>query len=157
MCLCVCLRSVHEYVVCLQAQFLSYSAAEGEWTFLVEHFSKYGLLDDDEEDKEVVEEEGGGLPSSSAGASMDEDGEEDEVEEDCAEDTPSTELLRPQPHRLPVCGILHSCCSPPFSGLSGLASMWLMLPLTFVHPSTPSAVLCGVGPGGCSGGGRGCC
>merc|ERR1719158_1780946 len=39
------------------AEFLSYSAPEGEWSFRVEHFSRYGVLDEEDEDEE--EQRGG--------------------------------------------------------------------------------------------------
>merc|ERR1719158_2432870 len=44
------------------AEFLSYSAPEGEWSFRVEHFSRYGLLDEEDEEEQGEQQEAEELP-----------------------------------------------------------------------------------------------
>merc|ERR1719158_1692933 len=80
------------------AEFLSYSAPEGEWSFRVEHFSRYGLLDEEDEEEQGEQQEA--EERMDVEVAEEEEEEEEDAEEEEGDVPPRAEPLsfaRPEP------------------------------------------------------------
>ena len=58
-------RKVEKQTAKMDAKFIDYDRSSGVWTFRVEHFSRYGLLDDDDSDSEIENASGPNTPTNS--------------------------------------------------------------------------------------------